>query len=567
MSKIIGKDKEMRWYQERGLFLISGGEERYVANFLPQVEKIRDKQGELEIELLLLFTSGRECRVFISPQKLKRMNWFELCLQCIVNEDEKEAKDFLRRYVQMQVAEYVRKESQGTQYTQLGWNYDAYGNHVYVLGNRCIGGDKNATVSSDLREFEFQFEEEKWDEFLELFVEVWKCAPSEAQITLCFFFTGLIRSLYKDAGVPVDFVLYLVGEQQSRKTTLAKCTNNLYCRKGDMDFAVRTVEKTSIAVTEKLISEYKDMTLILDDVSITSDKKYRQMQEEVVEHVTRMIGNHTRKSHNCGNGVKDYLPNANVIITGEYLPHYSESTLSRMLILSINYPVESAWLTKFEKEPLMLSTVAYKFLIWVQENYEDIVTKIGRRFQAYRQRRLSEMGFQERIQEHGFIMQNTFYLLYEFLNINGYMGEAFQFQMRSTAAIQALLANQEMIMKNCALRATEFNYCDALVVLLYGDDKLEIADDENEYKKSDDGFMKGKGIICISTQKIRGIMMTYFGDASITVQEITRQLKRNHFLSMDSSGKATKKVRNERYLHIIKSAVKEYREYCYGKAQ
>ena len=168
-------------------------------------------------------------------------------------------------------------------------------------------------------------------------------------------------------------------------------TCNLYCRDMDMSFSTRTAERTSIAVAEKLITQFKDTTLILDDISITGDKKYKQKQEELVERVTRMIGNRAPKSSNTINGVYEWKPNANVVFTGEYLPRFSESTLSRMLIVKIDHPVDSEWLTEFSGNSVMYSTVAYLFIEWVQMRYAECVDAIHQNFTEYRKLRQNKV--------------------------------------------------------------------------------------------------------------------------------------------------------------------------------
>lgn len=159
-----------------------------------------------------------------------------------------------------------------------------------------------------------------------------------------------------------------------------------------------------------------------------------------------MIGNSVRKSNNVGSGIKEYSPNANVIFTGEYLPNFSESTLSRILIMEIKQPVQSDWLIEFEKEPEMYSTVAYSFLSWVQMDYKKYVDSIHRNFCMYREERKRQIPYQERIQEHAFIMQNTFFMLHNFMAENGYLELLDKEPIEICKILQNLLENQVLIM-------------------------------------------------------------------------------------------------------------------------
>ncbi len=558
------KLEDCRWAEEKGFYKIEKtGEEVYISNFYPELKEIRRMPEDTEIVLKLHIMANREREVKFSLKKINRIDWFELCHLCLV-EDDKRAKAFLKQLIRVQVAQYEGSMENVTLYGQLGWNRGVYGNPVYVSGNRCVGGERNAKIAPSLKAYDMQIDEEALKEMLDCFARLWIDAPPEAKITIIYSLTSLVRELYKEGGVPVDFVLYLLGKQQSRKTTLAELTCNLYCRGMDMSFSTRTAERTSIAVAEKLITQFKDTTLILDDISITGDKKYKQKQEELVERVTRMIGNRAPKSSNTINGVYEWKPNANVVFTGEYLPRFSESTLSRMLIVEIDRPVDSEWLTEFSRNSVMYSTVAYLFIEWVQMRYAECVNAIRQNFAEYRKLRQNKVPYQERIQEHAFIMQNTYELMHRFLTDSGCLYQMSDSDSRITHILFDILKRQVEIMDDFSLKDTEYDFCYALAKL-YMEDELIIAKDYDGPlgydKKSDDGFKKDKKIICFSAAKLCRIMQEYFKDTSITIQSMTKQLRNNRFLEMDRSNRSTKKVKGDRYLHVIKDAIKDYYRY------
>lgn len=357
------------WNPNEGLLMTQDEKEVLISNFIPIVTEVIELDGEKVILLTLHYASGAESNdVQIGIKKLRHIQWFEISSQCILYTTNKEAELLIKQLVRIQVSEYENKVTKTSYYKQLGWNRDVFGNPVYVFGNSYIGGDNNAVISPTLKGFKFQFLPNKQERMLHQFVKLLKETSRESSMAIGYFFAGLIKQLFKEAGVPVNFILYISGEQQHRKTTLSKLTNNLYCRAEEMDFCVRTVEKMTPAVMEKEISLFKDTTYILDDVSLTANPEYQRKQESIVEKVTRLIGNNVRKTSNMGVEIREYLPNANVIVTGEYIPRLPESTLSRMLIVELENPCDSEWLSKLEGEPLLLSTVAYSFIAWIQVN-------------------------------------------------------------------------------------------------------------------------------------------------------------------------------------------------------
>ena len=178
-----------------------------------------------------------------------------------------------------------------------------------------------------------------------------------------------------------------------------------------------------------------------------------------------MIGNRAPKSSNTINGVYEWKRNANVVFTGEYLPRFSESTLSRMLIVEIDHPVDSEWLTEFSGNSVMYSTVAYLFIEWVQMRYAECVDAIHQNFTEYRKLRQNKVPYQERIQEHAFIMQNTYELMHRFLTDNGCLYQMSDSDSRITHILHDILERQVEIMDDFSLKDTEYNFCDALAEL------------------------------------------------------------------------------------------------------
>lgn len=562
MDKI---DDGFIWSETEGLFKKLDTGNIKIANFYPKVTCIQDASEGREAIFELSFTSGLVSKVKVRISSLNRVDWFQLDNRCIV-EENKNAPKYVRQLARVQIANYENNVAKTTQYTQLGWNTNAYGNAVYVFGNCCIGGTENEIISPSLSEYRICYSTDNQDKTVHNFYKLFYGSPSEGRIALLYFFTGLIRTLYREAGIPVDFVLYIYGEQQNRKTTLAKLTNNLYNRDTDMDFSVRTVAKTSSTTAEKLISIFKDTTLILDDVSLTGNRTYQQTQENVMEAVVRMLGNRARKSSNSGNSVKEYFPNSNVIITGEYLPKFPPSTLSRMLIMNVKQPIDSRWLEELGREPLMLSTIAYMFISWIQADYVKHVNYIRNLYQQQFENRNKQKDVQGRIWDHGFVLTCTSYLLKSFRSNRGYIMFIYHESEKSDLVVWELMKKQQMLMQDLALKSSPKDFCRAFAELYVGK-KLKFADkskDRDYAADYFDGFIRDKKIICMKTAVLCKKMQDYYKDTSITIQEVTKQFRGNRFLITDNSmhSKSTKKVNNVRYLHISKGAVKDYYKYC-----
>lgn len=562
---MVGIKGKCIWEPDQGLFMISENKSTLIANFFPVVKDIQDIEERKVIVLEVRISSGGTDEIQVDIKKLRCLDWFEASPKCVVYIYEKKEYAFLKQIVRIQVAKYMDGMSKTTYYKELGWNVDVFGNPVYVLGNMAIGGDRNALFSPTLSKFEFEYDAEGIEEAVQDFTEILKETPLEGAITLGYFFAGLIKSLFNEANVPSNFVLYLFGMQQNRKTTLAKLTNNLYCRSSDMEFAVRTVEKTSAVVAEKESNLFKDTTLILDDVSATNDAEYRKVQESIVEKVTRFVGNNSRKNVNYGADVKEYFPNASIVFTGEYIPCFSESTLSRMLFVEMWNPCCDEWLSKLEGQPLLLSTVAYDFIAWIQVHYDEVVNSTHDMFEYYRKNQVTP-NYQNRLHEHGFVIQFAYKLLFDYLHDKNLIDvDLRRFFNRIPYAIRGVLEEQVLMMKRLAQHAKERDYC-KVFVLLYVNKKFSFADNKDDFdEENDEGFYVRKKLIAISSTTLWNIMRNFYEDTSITLNSVVKQFRANGFLEMDKTGKSSKRIGKHRYLHINKDMIQEYAEYFMDK--
>ena len=166
---------EPEWREDEGLFKkLKTGDYIYLGNFCPKLKAVLRTQDGKEVILVLHFVSGQEQEVRLLIDKLKRVDWFELCSRCIVNEEEKDARVFIKQMVRIQIAQYEEKMAGVKQYTELGWNKDISGKWVYVSGNCVIGEKGNAYIDPSIQEYELQFDEKEQQRHLRKFTGLWQ---------------------------------------------------------------------------------------------------------------------------------------------------------------------------------------------------------------------------------------------------------------------------------------------------------------------------------------------------------------------------------------------------------
>lgn len=214
----------------------------------------------------------------------------------------------------------------------------------------------------------------------QLFLEMRKIAPDSVTIPLILWdVIALAGQFYKLAGFEVKFCIGLLGETNSRKTSLATAVCQFYGR--DQLKPLVSFESTSGGI-EEMLSRYADEPLIIDDLRPRDSKTAQQDQNAKLEMVLRFVGDRVRKmrmSVYSEVGGEINLPiNAYPVITGETIAG-SASTMSRILALNIQRDsVDNERLAFYQKNTNVLEKFVYAFAAYLGANADKIIEFISK---------------------------------------------------------------------------------------------------------------------------------------------------------------------------------------------
>ena len=212
----------------------------------------------------------------------------------------------------------------------------------------------------------------------------------EISVTLPLFLyahMGVLCKLFELAGVPIKYILAIIGPTNSKKTSMALCMTKTFGRE-DI-FTPQISFEATLGGIEVESSLHPDSVLLIDDFHPTVSKKGQNRMDERLEFILRRYGDRTMKKR-----MVDFMPSGRegsyeieglCVITGEDISGV-QSSLTRVISLEVQKnSVKNQVLSFYQNSPLILTTHLYDFISYVTENFETLVEYIKERTMLLRQ--------------------------------------------------------------------------------------------------------------------------------------------------------------------------------------
>ncbi|MCH5185982.1 MAG: hypothetical protein J1F64_07650 [Oscillospiraceae bacterium] len=296
--------------------------------------------------------------------------------------------------------------------------------------------------------------------------------------------TGILHSLVIEAGIK-PLALYVVGETQSRKTTLVRECTRMYNR-SDIASSTETARVSSTKlVLEKMIDELSDATFILDDMYREKDAGTRKDYEGHIRNIIRNLADDSPRNTQRSS----YRVNSQVIITGEYLLD-NRTDIGRCFIIHIDNPISGKRLNEIQKNPLILPTFYRNFIKYICRYYYETEDFIKSSFREFRiNNELCQVKY-KRIQEERFLL---ICILKIFCNYAVYVGEldknsASIMIQEVKEQIDNAVKFQEEIMRNLEIKEQKNINLSLLLLKCIGNNDIKTGE------KNSGCFKKGKHI-------------------------------------------------------------------------
>ncbi len=356
----------------------------------------------------------------------------------VILEPGAKVKNLYQRYVR----ELINRDDFGAEYrfNSIGWkNYRSVdGSFYFVTPNGVIGNPDLAMYAKSETEFGSR-KMYAGTSVAKAFISMREILPEDGRVAIVmqlYFILALCRRLLMNEGLPLQFLLAIIGETNARKTTLAKLFFRLMDRSGGPDIKF---ESTVVAL-EEAMAKNTDAVTIFDDLVPPVDRAHAKELMKKLEVITRSYGDNVGKKRSkifatLNQGVAEYTPITSMaVVTGEQLPVEIRSSRARILKLEISR--DSCELDKlsWHQEHLeILPTFVCRFLEFTTNNQKSLMARAKEVFEAHR-RDLSLPIDMPRFRETYAMLKVASYLLSEYLAFTGHFSRA---EIEENARIEA----------------------------------------------------------------------------------------------------------------------------------
>lgn len=196
---------------------------------------------------------------------------------------------------------------------------------------------------------------------------------------------GIMYLPFVEAGYCPTMILFVSGHSGTLKTSTAKVLYRLW--NTDQNEDMMSFQSTAASI-EPAIKDSYDSIFLIDDycVNAVQGTGLKREMEKNLDIFLRYYGDRTsrKKSNLAGELISAARPRGGAVVTGEICAS-GESSLLRTL--TINIPkggINGEALSVFQKDKTMWSTFLGEFILFVEKNFNQIVTMIRDSYEEIR---------------------------------------------------------------------------------------------------------------------------------------------------------------------------------------
>lgn len=528
-----------------GNSLLNDGE--VIANFIPRIRGLYSANPEEPLRLLLEVTrEGAPPQTIVWPaEQLDRLNLEKLIPGCI-------SRDARSRTTRNLVATYLRMQlsqcdlPRGQYFNQIGWQQidgqrrylpdpapenrlaepPEGGSPPYLIAERAsifrLSVDPTLSVATAVEQLIRTF-----GRHFDIYLPVW----GYSLFSVC-------RSFLQDSGLPTACILYLIATQGFGKTATAKALCQLFDDSGGCMADVYDAGSTMSAM-ERALMTTRDRSVLLDDIYIGTNKAKQRERLASAAALLRFAANETKRTKTRGSKNVSVSCAAGLVVTGE-IPMEASSDVTRCIIVCIRKKLGgSGNPVDLEAVRHTAATAMQGFLAWFGERYEEFRSRI--KIEMESQLAAVKSAPNERVKTSLF---ELYWLLCRFIDYAEEVG-----------AIPA-------VAKCKFVQATAYSLTE-----VWHNITEELRRIENRPKTLQEAIVSGvhqrkfyvfqyNGCLCVRLSVLTDYLQKLYRRSDLSKQYVAALLRQNNLLSVDASGKSTKKIKDKRYLCIPISRLK-----------
>lgn len=339
-----------------------------------------------------------------------------------------------------------------------------------------------------------------------------------------------LRSFLQDAGMPTTCILYLVAEQGFGKTSTAKALCQLFELDGRMA-DVFDAGSTAAAMRD-ILMEARDRAVLFDDVFIGTDKARQRERRNTASQLLRFAANEVPISRKAGAREICTSCAATLIVTGE-IPMEAASDVTRCVLVRIRKRLADASQADLQALRHTAATAMQGFLRWFGPQYESRKAQIQTDVEGL----LTPFHAapNERVKQslcELYWLLDCFFAYAEELKVIS-AGARQQFLEASEQALRQVWDNIQAELRRIENRPP--SVANAIVAGL------------QSYKLQ---AFRHNGCVCIRTSDLTEYLRQVYHQVDLNTKTVTSMLRIGNLLSLDKTGKSTKKIKGLRYLCI-----------------
>ena len=529
-----------------------------LCNYVPVVTDVFRSGGDLSpSHIVVRFMLWIDCKEEVGPfertfQELRNLDFLQLDYRCC-NFSNQDRQESLVRCIQTQINRFHLTER--VYLNTTGWIM-LKGVHCYLAGNQLIGPTgfldmKNYAIDAGLSNLRLEIDPQlSARELINIFGVFLMAGKSVSTCAVLYLFYSLLQPLYRQAGWDRSFVCYLVGPSQSRKTTFARLLTCIYGRNGQ---APQPPEISLLSTSAAIIEEagrLPGICRLVDDLYVGASRGEARRREEKISDIIRLLGNGAARQRLSGQTQTEAHVDTGIICTAEYFPQ-GYSTLVRCLLLMVDEPFDSAYLSVIQRAPLVWPSLCYHFLVWCSGRYDEIVSLISNLHNSFEKNRSADSLPEERLKEMKFSLQSTLKILIWFFegSTPGKRKSHQQMERVCQSCVENCLSDQAKLLTNAKAAGNPSRLSSALAEL-YINEQIALTKKPGEKFRDGEAAIVYKGCLCLRPSYLEQLLRRYFSDPTVTARQITDELRANGLLNMDMTHRSTKKLSGVRAVHI-----------------
>ena len=349
---------------------------------LLSVQETYSSDGESEgtIYVFEIITGNRYKKVPVEDKNLQHLDWLIKASGGLLYLEAKEKENLIKTLISALRNADIRPT---IKFDSGGWK-KIENKFMYVLAHGVVGS-ANYPVIGDKK---YSFPRYEGMTECEIFCWMWQmfsiCKnPAVMCLLILYVPACFLSTLFSVAGAAIKFILCLIGETNSRKTSLALLMAKIFDSEENQPDVTFTATPGGI---EKAAYECNDCCMILDDMKPGTTKAKNKEMGEKLELTTRIYGDRTPKKRMTGYGSDTKVSvGGGCIVTGEYIDGVESSRTRRVDIFIDRNEVDNAWLAVFQDRNYW-STYLYNLIAYVTRYSLQVIGEIKKEFAILRKR-------------------------------------------------------------------------------------------------------------------------------------------------------------------------------------